>query len=214
MTKPTYDHDFWEGLWSKTLREHADKIASRPPNLYLTTEAQKLPPGRAADAGCGHGAESLWLAAHGWRVTAVDFSVAALDHGRSMAKAAGQGIAERVEFVHADLTGWAPESGAYDLVLSLYVHVPGSVEAMVQRLASGVALGGTLLLVGHRPVDPATGAPTAAAGQNQVSVEAAVLALDPTEWTLAVAEERPRTVGAGVDALICARRHALGRTES
>jgi hypothetical protein len=54
-------------------------------------------------------------------------------------------------------------------------------------------------------VDPATGAPTAAAGQNQVSVEAAVPALDPNEWTV-VAEERPRTIGAGVDAVICARR--------
>lgn len=206
MTRPTYDHDFWESLWSKTLREHGDKVSRRPPNVYLTTEAQRLVPGRALDAGCGHGAESLWLAAHGWRVTAIDFSMAALGHARSMAEAAGNAIAERVDFVHADLTRWAPEAGAYDLVASLYVHVPGSVEEMVQRLARGVAPGGTLLLVGHRPVDPATGAPTAAAGQTQVSVEIAVGALHPGEWTLVVAEERPRTAGAGVDAVICARR--------
>ena len=206
MTKPTYDHHFWESLWSKTLREHANKVSSRPPNVHLTTEAQRLRPGRAVDAGCGHGAESLWLAAHGWRVTAVDFSITALDHARSTAEAAGKAIAERIDFVRADLTSWAPASGGYDLVSSLYVHVPGSVEAMVQRLARGVALGGTLLLVGHLPVDPATGAPTAAAGQTQVSVETAVVALHPREWTLVVAEERPRTVGSGVDAVICARR--------
>ena len=206
MTKPTYDHDFWESLWSKTLREHSDKVATRPPNVHLTTEAQRLRPGRAVDAGCGHGAESLWLATHGWRVTAVDFSIAALDHARSTAEAAGQALAERIDFVHADLTIWAPASAGYDLVSSLYVHVPGSVEAMVQRLARGVALGGTLLLVGHPPVDPATGAPTAAAGQTQVSVETAVVALHPREWTLGVAEERPRVVGSGVDAVICARR--------
>ena len=76
----------------------------------------------------------------------------------------------------------------------------------MQRLARGVALGGTLLLVGHLPVDPATGAPTAAAGQTQVSVETAVVGLHPREWTLVVAEERPRTVGSGVDAVICAQR--------
>jgi hypothetical protein len=29
MTKPAYDQSFWEGLWSKTLREHADKVAQR-----------------------------------------------------------------------------------------------------------------------------------------------------------------------------------------
>jgi SAM-dependent methyltransferase len=206
MTKPTYDHEFWEKLWSKTLREHADKISSRPPNVHLTTEAEHLPPGRAADAGCGHGAESLWLAAHGWQVTAVDFSTAALDHARSTAEAAGKAIAERIDFVHADLTSWTPETGRYELVVSLYVHVPGSVEAMVQNLARGVAPGGTLFLVGHRPVDPANGAPTAAAGQTQVSVETAVAALPPREWNLVIAETRPRAVGSGVDAVICARR--------
>lgn len=206
MSQPTYDHDFWESLWSRTLREHADKVAARPPSVHLTAEAQSLPPGRALDAGCGHGAESLWLAAHGWRVTAIDFSLAALDHARTLAAAAGAAIAGRIEFVRADLAHWTPDPGGYDLIASLYVHVPGSVEAMVQRLASGVAPGGTLLLVGHRPVDPATGAPTAAAGQNQVSVERARVVLDPRAWTLVIAEERPRTHGSGVDAVICARR--------
>jgi hypothetical protein len=42
---------------------------------------------------------------------------------------------------------------------------------MVSRLAAGVAPGRTLFLVGHLPVDPATCAPTPAAGQVQVSVE-------------------------------------------
>ena len=208
MTRPTYDHDFWETLWSKTLREHADKVASRRPNVHLTTEVQRLPPGRAVDAGCGHGAESLWLAAHGWRVTAIDFSIAALDHARATAEAAGEAIADRIEFVHADLNSWAPAPGAYDLVASLYVHMPGSIAAAVQRLARGVAAEGTLFLVGHLPVDPASGAQTAAAGQTQVSVDTAVAALDPSEWTVVFAEERPRTAGSGVDAVICARRIA------
>jgi hypothetical protein len=29
MTKPKFDPDFWEQLWSKTLREHASKLARR-----------------------------------------------------------------------------------------------------------------------------------------------------------------------------------------
>lgn len=167
-----------------------------------------MTPGRALDAGCGHGAESLWLAAHGWQVTAVDFSTTALDHAQSTAKALGQVVADRIEFLHADLGSWVPEAGAFGLVVSLYVHVAGSVEEMVRRLAGGVAPGGTLLLVGHQPVDPATGAPTRAAGQRQVSLEAARAALDAGEWTLSVAEERTRSGGSGVDAVICARRSA------
>lgn len=205
MTTPKFDQEFWEQLWSKTLREHADKVARRPPNAYVTTELASLTPGKALDAGCGHGAESIWLALHGWQVTAVDFSAAALAHARSMAEAAG--VAERIEWLEGDLGTWTAEPARYDLVVCLYVHVAGSVEDMVRRMASGVAPGGTLFMAGHRPIDPATGAPTAAANQVQVSVEQARAALEPEKWELVVAEERPRTVhGSGVDAVIRARR--------
>jgi 2-polyprenyl-3-methyl-5-hydroxy-6-metoxy-1,4-benzoquinol methylase len=207
MAKPSFDGAYWEQLWSKTLREHADKVARRPPSAYLMTEAADLPPGRALDAGCGHGADALWLAAHGWRVTAVDFSAAALAQGRAMAKAAGVEIADRIAWVEGDLATWPVEPERYDLVVCLYVHVAGDVRDMVRRMASGVAANGTLLMVGHRPIDPSTGAATAAANQVQVSVEEAVAALDPTDWELVVAEERPRAIaGTGVDAVIRARR--------
>lgn len=100
-----------------------------------------------------------------------------------------------------------PQRDEYDLVVCLYVHVAGSVEEMVQRMATGVARGGTLFLVGHRPIDPATGAATAAAGQVQVAVEATLAALDPDRWELIVADDRPRPMaGTGVDAVIRARR--------
>jgi len=207
VTEPTYDRDFWERLWAKTLDERADHVAQRSANDHLTSEIDGLEPGRALDAGCGHGSETLWLATHGWRVTAVDFSAAALGQGRSMAEAAGPDLAERIEWVEADLGAWVPEPGRYDLVVSLYVHIAGSVEQMVGRLAAAVAPGGTLLLVGHQPIDPATGEPTRAAGQVQVSVDAVTAALDPGEWELGVAEERPRAAaGFGVDAVIRARR--------
>jgi 2-polyprenyl-3-methyl-5-hydroxy-6-metoxy-1,4-benzoquinol methylase len=207
MTKPTYDQSFWEQLWSKTLRERADKVAQRPPNVHLVQEIANLPPGRALDAGCGHGSDTLWLAARGWHVTAVDFSASALAHGRSMAAAAGADIAQRIAWVEGDLATWTPKQDHFDLVICMYVHVAGSVEEMVRRMASGVAVGGMLFMVGHRPIDPATGAATAAAGQVQVAVENAVAALDSRCWEFVIAEERARSVaGTGVDAVICARR--------
>ena len=206
---PTYDHAYWDQLWAKTLREHGDKVARRPPSATLVGEVSGLPPGRALEAGCGHGAEALWLAAHGWHVTAVDFSAAALAHGRATAEALGPEVASRIEWVEGDLATWAAAPGSFDLVVSLYVHAAGAVEELVRRLADAVAVGGTLLLVGHRPIDPATGAATAAAGQVQVSVEAARAALDPGRWELVVAEERPRAVqGSGVDAVVRAQRRS------
>jgi hypothetical protein len=63
--------------------------------------------------------------------------------------------------------------------------------------------------VGHRPVDPATGAPTPAAGQVQVSVPEALEALDASEWYILVAEDRPRAAaGTGVDAVVRAVRRS------
>ncbi len=204
---PSYDRDFWEQLWSRTLRERAGDVARRPPNAHLTAEAGNLRPGFALDAGCGHGSDTLWLATRGWQVTAVDFSAAALAHAQSTAEAAGADVAGRVDWIEADLARWTPQPGRYDLVVCLYVHVPGSVTQMVRRMGSGVAPGGTLLLVGHRPVDPETGAATIAAGQVQVSVETATAALDHDSWGIDVAEDRARAeAGTGVDALIRARR--------
>ena len=198
-----FDRAYWERRWTQVVREHPDKIMGRRASSHLLSETADLHPGRALDAGCGHGAEALWLASRGWRVTAVDYSVTALDLARSRAKAIGADIAERIEWTRATSRPGRRRRARYDLVMSLYVHVDGSVGEMVRRLGAGVAPGGTLLLVGHRPIDPATGAPTPAAGQVQVSVDAAVDALDPRDWRIVVAEERPRdAAGAGVDAVV------------
>lgn len=197
MTEPTFDQRFWEERWSQVLRDHSDQVASRPPNEWLTTELADHPPGRALDAGCGHGSETLWLAARGWHVTAVDFSATALAHARSTAEKVGEDVAERITWVEGDLSTWTPPAAHYDLVVSLYLHVPGSVEALVQRLSAGVAPGGTLFLVGHQPIDPTTGAETPAAGQLQVSVATATAALDPAHWTCPGHCRCPRSSGAG-----------------
>jgi SAM-dependent methyltransferase len=207
MAPPTYDQAHWEQLWQRTLRDHGDKVAGRAPNAHLVAAVAGVAPGRALDAGCGHGAEAIWLAVLGWQVTAVDFSASALGRGRSMAEALGADVARRITWVEADLGAWAPPGRAFDLVASLYVHVAGPVEPAVHRLAEAVTVGGTLLLVGHQPVDPATGAATPAAGQVQIDVRTARAVLDPEGWALLVAEERRRAVAAtGVDAVIWARR--------
>ena len=207
MSTESFDRDFWEQRWAQVLRDHADQVAGRPPNAYVTAELADLSPGRALDAGCGHGAETIWLAARGWQVTGVDFSATALGMAASTAESIGADVAERIEWVEGDLGTWAPAERAFDLVVCLYVHVEGSVTDLVRRLASGVAPDGSLFVVGHLPVDPTTGRPSPAAGQVQVTVADAVDALDAQEWEVVLAEERPRAaVGTGVDAVVRARR--------
>jgi len=210
-TTPDHGRDAWERRWSQALEAGAH--VRRLPSAHLVAAAADLPPGRALDAGCGHGAETLWLAERGWEVTAVDFAETALAHARSEARRLG--LDGRVDWVAADLGDWVPPAGRHDLVVSLFVHVAGPVPDMVARLAAGVAPGGTLVLAGHRPIDPATGERTRAAGQVQVSVPDALRVLEPPDWEIRVAEDRPRTdAHGGADAVVVARRRPRGTGES
>ena len=137
------DREFYDELYRS-----APVVWSGRPNRQLVVEASALPPGTALDAGCGEGADALWLAERGWRVTAVDFSTVALDRGAAGARA--RGLDERIAWVHADLDAWTPPRGGFDLVAAHYLHSRGADRpALFERLAAAVAPGGTLLVVGH-----------------------------------------------------------------
>lgn len=163
----------------------------RPANPHLVAEAAGLPPGRALDAGCGEGAEARWLAAHGWRVTAVDISAAALRRARAQTPAAA---ADRIEWTEADLTAWAPPEARFDLVTTHYVHTPAPPDHLIARLATAVAPGGTLLLVGHHPTDPHHRHVTATSAAS-FTPEQATAVLDPAQWDVTLAQTRTRTEG-------------------
>lgn len=199
-----FDATYWEERYRTG--EGAGRL---DPSPSLVTETVGLRSGRALDAGCGVGADALWLAARGWQVTAVDVSSTALGRGRSTAQAAGPAFAERIEWVHADLTAWEPGLRAFDLVSSHYVHVPGPPEPLFRRLASWVAPGGSLLVVGHGPghghgpgrehgsahgSGPGHGSGSGHPPGAQVRAEQVLAALPDEEWDVLVAEPRTRTV--------------------
>jgi len=116
------------------------------PNRRLAVEAGGLEPGRALDVACGEGRNAVWLAERGWQVTAVDFSDVALGKGARLAETRGV----EVDWVVADILEYAPDPGAFDLVVVLYLQLPH--EQFVRALrhaADAVAPGGTLFVLGH-----------------------------------------------------------------
>jgi 2-polyprenyl-3-methyl-5-hydroxy-6-metoxy-1,4-benzoquinol methylase len=124
----------------------SDLVWGAGPNRFVEEELAALPPGRAVDLATGEGRNAIWLAEHGWRVTAVDFSAAGL--ARAARLAAERSVT--VDWVQADLLAWQPAPHGYDLVLIAYVHLPSADLAGVFRAAAAaVAPGGTLLVVGH-----------------------------------------------------------------
>jgi SAM-dependent methyltransferase len=203
--------DFWNERYSS-----APAIWSGRPNPQLVAEAAALRPGRALDVGCGEGADAIWLAEHGWTVTAVDISTVALARAEAHARRAGDDVAGRITWQQADLTVWAPEPSSFDLVSAQFLHVPPTGrEALDGALRAAVAPGGLLLIVGHHPLDLETGLRRPRRADLLFTAEEAVGSLDPTGWEVLAAETRPRVVadegGADVtahDAVLLARRRS------
>jgi SAM-dependent methyltransferase len=194
-------HDFDRGYWESHWQQAADR-APVPAHPYLD-ELVDLSPGTALDAGCGEGAEAVWLARRGWQVTAVDISADVLE--RAAARAQGATGAGGIDWVRADLSTWSPRV-EHDLVATHYAHPAMPQLAFYARVAQWVAPGGTLLVVGHRDAHAhATharsghghgsrdhgGAPPAHA---TVAAAQVVALLDPAQWHVVTAAEPDRAV--------------------
>lgn len=191
----SFEKDYWEQHW-----EQADPAADGPdqgaPNPHLARETNGLVPGTALDAGCGTGAEAVWLATRGWQVTAADISATAL--AQAAERAAQASVPDRVTWVEADLTSWEPD-GLFDLVVTNYAHPAIPQLAFYGRISEWVAPGGTLLIVGHL-LDPDAaghghdhgGRPPAEATVTLPGIKGC---LHSAKWRIETAEERTRTLG-------------------
>ncbi len=182
---PAFGSQWWEQHYRDREPGHS------PPSPHLVDELAGLPVGTALDAGCGTGADALWLAGQGWQVTAVDISPTVVGRAEQLAIDEAPEAAARIAWLVADLTAWEPPL-RYDLVVSQYVHPDVPFADFVGRLAEWVCPGGTLFVAGHDHAD----AHSAAHAPEQVSIgpEAVVSALDPDLWDVSVAETRTRQV--------------------
>lgn len=194
-----FHKDYWDAHWQQASKHGAgrDTVA----NPYLARETISLSLGTALDAGCGEGAEAIWLADEGWQVTAADISPEAL--ARASQRATRECAApERVQWVETDLSVWEP-GRQFDLVTTHYAHPAMPQTAFYGRISDWVAPGGTLLIVGHlhTPETPRHGHGHEQQGHGhhhpeEVSVTAASITagLDATRWDIVTADEPTRTL--------------------
>lgn len=194
MTNAT--EEFGEAYWEERYRGR-DAVWSGRPNPQLVAEIADLPPGNALDAGCGEGADAIWLAERGWRVTAVDISGTALDRARAHAETRGPEVAGRLTWLRADLTDTVPDGAPFDLVTTHYVHTTASRETLFRRLAAAVAPGGTLLVVGHHATDPRAQAIAEEHPGVHFTAEDVAADLVPADWDIVAAEVRTRPAPVG-----------------
>jgi tellurite methyltransferase len=125
------------------LRERAAEDLDAAPTPLLVETAARLAPGKALDLACGAGRNALWLAEHGWEVTAVDGAAAAIEILRTRATERGL----KINTIVADLEKdeFEIEPSRWDLIAMCY-YLQRNLFEPAKR---GVAPGGILISIVH-----------------------------------------------------------------
>lgn len=189
------DSRAWDERYAAT-----DLVWSSTPNQFVAAELSGLPPGRALDLAAGEGRNALWLAAEGWDVTAVDFSLVGLDKGRRLEAAQPDGRDLHIDWVHADVLTYDPGPVGYDLALLAYLQLPADERRAAVRVGFGaLAAGGTLFVVAHDSTNltEGTGGPQDPAVL--YTAEEVLGDLDGERFDVVRAERVPRVVPADDD---------------
>jgi SAM-dependent methyltransferase len=210
---------FWERRYAESQQVWSGRV-----NPVLAELVAGFSPGRALDLGCGEGGDSLWLAQQGWEVTAVDISTVAIARGQAAATQAGI-EQERLHWVAADLTDWAPSSD-YELVSAFFLQSPVELDRsrILRAAASRIVPGGHLVIVSHASPPPwASGL----SGHDHHRVfftpqeEVEALGAKEGDWERLIVETRQRTatgpdgqVGVLDDAVVLLRRTLRQAQES
>jgi SAM-dependent methyltransferase len=140
--------------WDARYRDGAYESRTHPTAL-LAQWLPRLARGRALDVACGAGRNSLFLAAHGYAVTALDISAVALERGRTIAEERALSI----EWLYGDLDDYVESvlpSGSFDLIVWVrYIH-----DTLMPSLIARLAPGGTLLCEQHLATTAPVAGPT------------------------------------------------------
>jgi SAM-dependent methyltransferase len=180
--------------WDERYAE-AERMWSGEPNGSLVAEVDGLEPGRALDVGCGEGADAIWLAGLGWRVTAIDVAEVALRRARAADRADVE-----VEWLRTGLLDAPLPAGSYDLVSAQYPALLRTATQEAERaLLAAVAPRGHLVFVHHADVDVDVAKAHGFDPDDYIS-SGDVSSLLGDDWTIIVDERRPRHLASGAGA--------------
>ena len=135
-------------------------IFGTEPNRFLVSQSHRLQPGaRALSVADGEGRNSVWLAAQGLEVDAVEISPRAVEKARRLA--AGRGVAVRFEV--ADVREWRWPATRYDVIAAIFIQFASPAERarLFARIRRALEPGGLIILEGYgvRQIEYGTGGP-------------------------------------------------------
>jgi SAM-dependent methyltransferase len=151
------EYERWEGRFAAP-----DYIFGKGPNYFLLACKPLLPrSGRALAVADGEGRNGVWLAEQGLEVVSIDFSPAAQQKARALARE--RGVALVVE--QADVHGWTYPPAAFDVVAEIFTQfsTPAERAKKWEGIRRTLKPGGLLIVAGYRPkqLEYGTGGPKA-----------------------------------------------------
>lgn len=149
------DFERWETRFAA-----AEYVFGTEPNGFLAREAASLQPGlEVLSIADGEGRNGVWLARHGLKVTAQDFSPRAQEKARHLA--AEHGAELTWELSDICTREWVPNR--YDVVVGIFFQFlnPASRAAVFESIRKTVKPGGLVLIEGYGPkqLEYGTGGP-------------------------------------------------------
>lgn len=118
------------------------------PNDFLASMINRLPDGNVLCLGEGEGRNAVWLAQQGRTVTAVDASAVGLEKAQRLANQQGVNITK----VHADLADFNIGHQQWDVIVSIFCHLPPGLRRDVHLgCVEGLRPGGVMLLEAYTP---------------------------------------------------------------
>lgn len=174
-------------------RYGSDEYAyGKSPNDFLVSVASQIPSGPVLCLADGEGRNSVWLAAQGYNVTAVDLSSKGVE--KTLRLAAENDVS--VNAIHADLAAFDIGADRWSGIVSIFAHTPPDLRADVhRRCVTGLAPNGVLVLEAYTPdqLQYKTGGPPVAA--QMMSLE--ILESELAGLAVIHGEELVRTVREG-----------------
>ena len=149
------DFERWNARFSVS-----EYIFGTEPNAFLASQKSLLPKrGRALAVADGEGRNGVWLAEQGLDVLSIDFSPAAQDKARALARMRGVTITTET----VDVTTWTWPANTFEVVVIIFTQftTPAERDEMFAGIRRALKPDGLLLLEGYTPkqLEYGTGGP-------------------------------------------------------
>ena len=134
-------------MWDE--RYSADEYAyGKMPNKFLEQNYQFIPKGKVLSLAEGEGRNAVFLARHGYAVTAVDSSRVGLAKAKKLADENGVVI----EWIHADLAEFEPGENRWDGIVSIFCPLPSTLrKSLHKKVVAGLKTHGIFLAEAYTP---------------------------------------------------------------